>query len=110
MAGPQKGFISTYRGSSAGNDGPHFDSHIGGTPMLVLTRRLDEAIVINGDIRVTVVSIRGDTVRLGITAPKDVRVDRQEIHERRKGSADKEIELYERYELRCASGANGNAK
>ena len=51
--------------------------------MLVLTRRVDETIVINGDIHVTVVAIRGDQVRLGITAPPSVRVDRQEIHERR---------------------------
>jgi carbon storage regulator len=60
--------------------------------MLVLTRRVGEVIVIEGGIRVTVVSIRGDKVRLGITAPEFVRVDREEIHERRNhadSSADK---------------------
>ena len=51
--------------------------------MLVLSRHIGEEIIINGDIRVTVVSIRGNKVRLGITAPDSVRVDRQEIHERR---------------------------
>jgi carbon storage regulator CsrA len=51
--------------------------------MLVLTRRLGEEIVIAGDIRVVVVSIQGGKVRLGIRAPDDVRVDRQEIHARR---------------------------
>jgi carbon storage regulator len=53
--------------------------------MLVLTRRVGEEIIINNDIRVTVVSVKGDKVRLGIVAPDDVRVDRQEIHERRAG-------------------------
>jgi carbon storage regulator len=51
--------------------------------MLVLTRRVGEEIVIGGDIRVAVVAIKGDRVRLGINAPDFVRVDRQEVHERR---------------------------
>jgi carbon storage regulator len=51
--------------------------------MLVLTRRLGEEIVIDGDIRVTVVAIKGNQVRLGITAPKCVTVDRAEVHQRR---------------------------
>jgi carbon storage regulator len=51
--------------------------------MLVLTRRLGEEIVIAGNIRVSVVAIQGDRVRLGIIAPDSVTVDRQEIHERR---------------------------
>ena len=52
--------------------------------MLVLTRKIGEQIIIGEDIRLAVVAIQGDRVRLGITAPKDTRVDRQEIHERRK--------------------------
>lgn len=51
--------------------------------MLVLTRRVGETIVIDGDIQVTVVGVKGDRVRLGITAPASVTVDRQEVHERR---------------------------
>ncbi len=51
--------------------------------MLVLTRRLGEEIVINGDIRVTVVLVKGDRVRLGIVAPASIPVDRSEVHERR---------------------------
>lgn len=51
--------------------------------MLVLTRRVGEEIVIDGDIRLTIVSIRGDRVRVGIAAPPSVVVDRQEIHQRR---------------------------
>ena len=49
--------------------------------MLVLTRRLDQSLIIGKDIVVTVVSIRGDKVRLGVTAPLDVPVDRTEIRE-----------------------------
>lgn len=49
--------------------------------MLVLSRRKDETIVIGDDVRVTIVDIRGDTVRLGITAPKSIPVYRQEIYE-----------------------------
>jgi carbon storage regulator len=51
--------------------------------MLVLSRRTGEEIVIDGQIHVKVVEVRGDRVRLGICAPASVRVDRQEVHERR---------------------------
>src|SRR6185369_7016524 len=53
----------------------------GYTPMLVLSRKKNESIVINNDIIITVVEIRGDKVRLGIVAPKDVPVHRQEVYE-----------------------------
>lgn len=49
--------------------------------MLVLERRVDEVIVIGNDVRVMVVSIRGDKVKLGVVAPKHVQVDREEIRE-----------------------------
>jgi carbon storage regulator len=51
--------------------------------MLVLTRHVGESIVIDGNIRITVVGIHGGRVRLGITAPGSLRVDRAEVHERR---------------------------
>jgi carbon storage regulator len=47
--------------------------------MLVLTRRVGEEIVIDGNIRLTVVMVKGQTIRLGITAPPAVRVVRQEL-------------------------------
>ncbi|MCY2947247.1 MAG: carbon storage regulator CsrA [Planctomycetota bacterium] len=47
--------------------------------MLVLSRKKDETIVINGSIKVTIVEIRGDKVRLGIEAPRDVVVHREEV-------------------------------
>jgi carbon storage regulator len=49
--------------------------------MLVLSRKKDESIIINDHIRVTVVEIRGDKVRLGIDAPKEVSVHRREVYE-----------------------------
>jgi carbon storage regulator len=49
--------------------------------MLVLSRKKGETIVINGDITVTVVEIRGGKVHLGIVAPKKVPVHRQEVYE-----------------------------
>ena len=51
--------------------------------MLVLTRRVGEEIVIDGSIRVVVVGAKGDRIRIGVKAPESVRVDRQEIHDRR---------------------------
>jgi carbon storage regulator len=56
--------------------------------MLVLTRRPGEEILIDGTIRLTVVSVKGDRIRLGIDAPLSVVVDRQEIHERRQHDPD----------------------
>jgi carbon storage regulator len=49
--------------------------------MLVLSRKKNESIIINNDITITVVEIRGDKVRLGIVAPKEVPVHRQEVYE-----------------------------
>jgi len=51
--------------------------------MLVLTRRLGEEIVIGEGIRVKIVLIKGDRVRLGVTAPDSVPVDRSEVNQRR---------------------------
>ena len=47
--------------------------------MLVLSRKKNESIVINDDITIVVVDIRGDKVRLGVDAPKEVPVHRQEV-------------------------------
>lgn len=47
--------------------------------MLILARKLGQKIIIGGDIEITVVEVRGDHVRLGITAPRDVAVHRKEL-------------------------------
>ena len=49
--------------------------------MLVLSRHRDESIMIGDDVVVTIVDIRGDKVRLGIQAPQDIPVHRQEVYE-----------------------------
>ena len=49
--------------------------------MLVLSRQSDETIIIGDNIRVTIVEVRGDKVRIGIDAPRDISVHRQEIYD-----------------------------
>ncbi|HLA85648.1 MAG TPA: carbon storage regulator CsrA [Thermoguttaceae bacterium] len=49
--------------------------------MLVLSRQRDESIIINDNVVVTIVDIRGDKVRLGIEAPQEVPVHRREVYE-----------------------------
>jgi carbon storage regulator len=49
--------------------------------MLVLSRRRDETIMIGDEVEITIVDIRGDTVRLGINAPRNVSVHRKEIYD-----------------------------
>jgi carbon storage regulator len=49
--------------------------------MLILSRKKDESIIINQNIRVMVVNIRGDKVRLGVTAPKEISVHRREVYD-----------------------------
>ena len=49
--------------------------------MLVLSRKTDEVVVIGGIVRVMVLEIRGHVVRLGIEAPDDVTIHRQEVHD-----------------------------
>jgi carbon storage regulator len=56
-------------------------SNIEGMAMLVLSRKKNESIVINNDITIVVVEIRGDKVRLGVEAPKEIPVHRREVYD-----------------------------
>lgn len=66
--------------------------------MLVLTRKLDESIMIGDDIKITVVGVRGDQVKLGIEAPRHIPVHREEIY--------REIQEENRRAALPADGAN----
>lgn len=50
--------------------------------MLILTRRVGETLIINNNIKLTVLGVRGHQVRIGVDAPKDVSVHRQEIFDK----------------------------
>jgi carbon storage regulator len=51
--------------------------------MLILSRRLNESVCIGADVRVTVLGLKGNQIRLGIHAPKHVVVDREEVQQRK---------------------------
>ena len=59
--------------------------------MLILTRRVGEAVVIGEQVTVTVLGVKGNQVRLGVNAPKDVSVHREEIFERIKAEEAKGV-------------------
>ena len=56
--------------------------------MLILTRRVGETVMIGSEITVTVLGVKGNQVRIGVNAPKDVAVHREEIYERIKREGD----------------------
>ncbi|PCJ88228.1 MAG: carbon storage regulator [Thiotrichaceae bacterium] len=56
--------------------------------MLILTRRIGETLCIDDDVTVTVLGVKGNQVRIGINAPKEVAVDREEIHLRKQNEAE----------------------
>ena len=63
--------------------------------MLVLSRQKDESIMVGDEVEITIVDVRGDKVRLGITAPKSIAVHRREIYDaiqREKKAKEKEAE------------------
>jgi len=69
--------------------------------MLVLSRQKDESIIIGDDIEITIVDVRGDKVRLGINAPREISVHRKEIYE---------AIQREKAQQRAAENAAGHAK
>lgn len=61
--------------------------------MLILTRRVGETVVIGDDVTVTVLGVKGNQVRLGVNAPREVSVHREEIFERIKKEQEQEEAL-----------------
>ena len=60
--------------------------------MLILTRKVGESVLIGDDISITVLSVRGNQVKLGVQAPKEVSVHREEIYQRILQSKDAHID------------------
>ena len=62
--------------------------------MLVLSRQKDESIMVGDEVEITIVDVRGDKVRLGITAPRSIAVHRKEVYNaiQREKAAEKEAE------------------
>ncbi len=79
--------------------------------MLVLSRKKNESIVINNDITIVVVEIRGDKVRLGVEAPKEVPVHRREVYDAilRNGGHDSSHETTVSHEPRVASSSDSES-
>jgi carbon storage regulator len=80
--------------------------------MLVLSRHRDESIIIGDDIVITIVDIRGDKVRLGIDAPQDIPVHRQEVYEaiQRENQKAAELGATETRQLKRPGGSKGANK
>jgi carbon storage regulator len=80
--------------------------------MLVLSRQRDESIMIGDDVRITVVDIRGDKVRLGIVAPNSISVHRMEVYdaiqrENREAAGVTKKDLERRSDSHNQAGAQG---
>ena len=75
--------------------------------MLILTRRVGETVMIGNDVTVTVLGVKGNQVRVGVNAPRDVAVHREEIFERIRREEQAQAAHAGQVEHAKANGANG---
>ena len=75
--------------------------------MLILTRRVGETVMIGNDVTVTVLGVKGNQVRVGVNAPRDVAVHREEIFERIRREEQAQAAHAGHVEHAKANGANG---
>jgi carbon storage regulator len=73
--------------------------------MLILTRRVGEALVVGDDVKISVLAIKGNQIRIGIEAPKNISVHREEIYQR---ILDEAAEIEEEDNFLVTDEANGN--
>ncbi|WP_392561532.1 carbon storage regulator CsrA [Orbus sturtevantii] len=64
--------------------------------MLILTRRVGETLIIGDDVAITVLGVKGNQVRIGINAPKDVSIHREEIYNRIHQNQDEQLNASEK--------------
>ena len=76
--------------------------------MLILTRRVGETVVIGNNVDVTVLGVKGNQVRLGVKAPREVSVHREEIYKRIKDEKQEQQRSVVNGSNRVANGHNGN--
>jgi carbon storage regulator len=72
--------------------GAQFDPSAKEWILLILTRRVNESLIVGDQVTVTVVAVKGNQVRLGVDAPKDVAVHREEVYERLKNEGAQQLE------------------
>jgi len=72
--------------------GTQFDPSAKEWILLILTRRVNESLIVGDEVTVTVVAVKGNQVRLGVNAPRDIEVHREEVYERLKKEDAQQLE------------------
>ena len=72
--------------------GTQFDPSAKEWILLILTRRVNESLIVGDQVTVTVVAVKGNQVRLGVNAPRDIAVHREEVYERLKNEDAQQLE------------------